>query len=79
MARIPRGALPALCSALVPGAGQLVNRQVDKAIGVMLLAALTGAGLLRIVPLFGPAATALFGATYVYAIADAFLAARRRA
>ena len=38
------GVVPAVCSAIIPGVGQLVNGETDKAIGVFAIYAVAGAG-----------------------------------
>lgn len=72
------GVVPAACSALLPGVGQLVNRDTDKAIAVLAIAVLAGASFLGAIPLLGGAAALILAAIWLYAVADAFITARRR-
>lgn len=72
------GVVPAVCSALVPGVGQLINGESDKALGVFVVSVVTGAGFLLGLPLIG----GLFGlthlATHVYAVGDAYIQGRKK-
>ena len=70
------GVVPAVCSGLLPGLGQLVNGEKDKAIGVFVVAA--GAGLLTAVPLIGGIAGVVAGGTWLYGVADGYFGARRK-
>jgi len=73
-----RAVLAAAFSTLVPGAGQLVNGQPDKAIGLLAAFAIAGASFLGAIPLLRGAATLILGATWLYAVVDAFLVGRVR-
>ncbi len=72
------GIVPAVCSAVIPGVGQLVNGETDKAIGVFAVAAVTGLAFLGGLPLLG----GIFGlahlATHVYAVGDAYIQGRKK-
>lgn len=72
------GVVPAVCSALIPGVGQLINGESDKALGVFVVSVVTGAGFLLGLPLIG----GLFGlthlATHVYAVGDAYIQGRKK-
>lgn len=72
------GVAPAVCSALIPGVGQLVNGETDKAIGVFAVFAVAGSSLLGAIPLLGGAAALVAGATWLYGVADAYVTGRRR-
>jgi TM2 domain-containing membrane protein YozV len=72
------GIVPAVCSAIVPGVGQLINGETDKALGVFVVAAVSGASLIGALPLIGPIAGLVYGATWLYGVADGFLAGRKR-
>jgi TM2 domain-containing membrane protein YozV len=72
------GVVPAVCSALVPGVGQLINGQPDKALGVFVVAAVTGASVVGAIPILGWAAGLVYGATWLYGVADAYLQGRKR-
>jgi TM2 domain-containing membrane protein YozV len=71
------GVIPAVCSAIVPGVGQLVNGDTDKAIGVFVVAAVSGASLLGAIPLIGSVAALVYSATWLYGVADGFVQGRR--
>ncbi len=72
------GVVPAVCSAVIPGVGQLINGESDKALGVFVVSVVTGAGFLLGLPLIG----GIFGlthlATHVYAVGDAYIQARKK-
>ena len=70
--------MPAVCSAFVPGVGQLVNGETDKAIGVFVVAAISGASLIGALPLIGSVAGLVYGATWIYGVADGFLEGRKK-
>ena len=77
------GLIPAVASGFVPGLGQLMNRESDKALGVFVVAAICGAGLfggvLGGIPIIGGLAGLVGGATWVYGIADGFFRGRKKA
>ncbi|HEY1553823.1 MAG TPA: hypothetical protein VGF94_03260 [Kofleriaceae bacterium] len=72
------GVAPAVCSFFIPGVGQLINGEGDKALGVFAVAVVTGAAFLTGLPLIG----AVFGlahvATHVYAVGDAYIQGRKK-
>ena len=72
------GVVPAVASALIPGVGQLVNGEVDKAIGVFVVAAISGASFLGAIPLIGSIAGLVYGATWVYGVADGYIQGRKK-
>jgi len=72
------GVVPAACSALVPGLGQLINGESDKAIGVFVVAAVSGLGFLGAIPLIGSIAALTGTATWVYAVVDGYVQGKRR-
>jgi TM2 domain-containing membrane protein YozV len=72
------GVVPAVCSALVPGVGQLVNGETDKAIGVFVVAGISGLSFLGAIPLLGTLAGAVYGVTWLYGVGDAFVRGRKR-
>jgi TM2 domain-containing membrane protein YozV len=73
-----QGILPAVCSAVIPGVGQLVNGETDKAIGVFVVAAVSGASFIGAIPLLGGVAGLVYGATWLYGIADGFIQGRKK-
>jgi hypothetical protein len=72
------GIVPAVCSAIVPGVGQLVNGDTDKAIGVFVVAAVSGASFLGAIPIIGGVASLVFGATWLYGVADGYIQGRKK-
>ena len=72
------GVVPAVASAIIPGVGQLINGETDKAIGVFVVAAVSGASLVGAIPLIGSVAGLLYGATWLYGVADGFVQGRKK-
>lgn len=72
------GIIPAACSAVIPGLGQLVNGDTDKAIGVFVVAAVSASSFLGAIPLIGSVAGLVWGATWLYGVADGFLEGRKK-
>jgi hypothetical protein len=72
------GVVPAVCSALIPGLGQLVNKETDKAIGVFALYTIAGASLIGAIPLVGPVAGIVVGATWLYGVFDGYVQGKKR-
>jgi TM2 domain-containing membrane protein YozV len=70
------GIVPAICSAVVPGVGQLLNGETDKAIGVFVVAGVSGLSFLGAIPLLGSLAGVIYGATWLYGVADGYLRGR---
>lgn len=70
------GVVPAVCSAVIPGLGQLVNGESDKAIGVFVVAAVAGAGVIGAIPLIGPVAGVVAGLTWLYGVVDGYIGKR---
>lgn len=73
-----RGILPAAASLALPGAGQLINGQGTKAVGVFGIALATGAAVLTGLPLIGAVIGVAHLATHVYAVGDAYIQARKK-
>ena len=69
------GVVPAVCSALIPGVGQLVNGETDKAVGVFAVAVI--AGLLHGVPIIGGIAAVVGAVTWLYGVGDAYVTGKR--
>ena len=67
-----------MCSAIIPGVGQLVNGETDKAIGVFVVAAVAGASFLGAIPLLGSVASLVYGATWLYGVADGYIQGKKR-
>jgi len=69
------GVVPAVCSAFIPGVGQLVNGETSKAIGVFVVAG--GAALLHGVPIIGGIAALAYAVTWLYGVGDAYVTGKR--
>jgi TM2 domain-containing membrane protein YozV len=72
------GVVPAVCSAVLPGLGQLINGETDKGIGMLVVAGISGASLIGALPLIGALAGWVYGVTWIYSVADSFLEGRKR-
>lgn len=72
------GAVPAIASALIPGLGQLINGEGDKALGVFVVSVVAGASFLASIPLIGTVAAAVATGTWIYGIADGYVQGRKR-
>lgn len=72
------GIVPAVCSAVIPGLGQLVNGETDKAIGVFAVTTVAGLGFIGAIPLIGPVAALFGGATWIYGVVDGYFTGRRK-
>jgi hypothetical protein len=76
------GLVPAVASGFVPGLGQLLNGEGDKALGVFAVAFVCGAGimggLLGGIPIIGGLASLVGGVTWIYGVADGYLTGRKK-
>ena len=72
------GVVPAVCSVVVPGLGQLVNGETEKAIGVFAVAVISGASVLGGIPVIGTLFGLVYGATWLYGVADGYIQGRRK-
>jgi hypothetical protein len=72
------GVVPAVCSALVPGLGQLVNKETDKAIGIFAVYVIAGASFLGAIPLVGTVAGLVTAGTWLYGVADGYVQGRKK-
>ena len=72
------GVVPAVASAVLPGLGQAVNGESDKAIGVMAVYVVSGLGFIGALPIVGWLAGIVGGATWVYGVGDAYLQGRKK-
>jgi TM2 domain-containing membrane protein YozV len=73
-----RGVVAAVCSAVIPGVGQLVNGETDKAIGVFAVYTVAGLSMLHVIPLLGPVAGAIAGVTWLYGVADGYIQGKKK-
>lgn len=69
--------MPAICSAFVPGVGQLLNGESEKAIGVFVVAGVSGLSFLGAIPILGSLAGLVYAGTWLYGVGDAYLRGRR--
>jgi len=72
------GVVPAVCSAFVPGLGQLVNGEVDKAIGVFVVAAVAASSVFGALPILGGFAGLIGAVTWIYGVADGYVQGRKK-
>jgi hypothetical protein len=76
------GLVPAVASGFIPGLGQLINGDGEKALGVFAVAFVCGAGLmgglLGGIPIIGGVATLVGGVTWIYGVADGYLTGRKK-
>jgi hypothetical protein len=70
------GVLPAVAS-VIPGLGQLINKEGDKALGVFVV--VVGGYLLSALPLIGWIPGAVAFGSWVYGIADAYVTGKKKA
>jgi TM2 domain-containing membrane protein YozV len=72
------GVVPAVCSAIIPGVGQLVNGETDKAVGVFAVAVISGASFIGAIPIIGTLAGLVYGATWLYGVADGYVQGKKK-
>jgi hypothetical protein len=72
------GIVPAVASGFIPGLGQLINGESDKALGVFAVATVAGLSVVGAIPIVGWAAGLVYGATWIYGVADGFFTGRRK-
>jgi TM2 domain-containing membrane protein YozV len=70
------GVIPAVASAVVPGLGQLINKQSDKAIGVF--AVVVGGFMLSALPLVGWIPWLVAAFAWLYGVADGYLTGKKK-
>ncbi|MEM9493674.1 MAG: hypothetical protein AAGC55_31280 [Myxococcota bacterium] len=75
---VVRGVIPAAASAVIPGLGQLINGEGNKALGVFAVAVVAGASFWGSVPLIGGVAGLVAGGTWIYGVADGYLTGRKK-
>lgn len=72
------GVVPAAASFFIPGVGQLINGQGDKALGVFATWFVCGLGFLGALPVIGQVAGAVALGTQIYAVADGYITGRKK-
>ncbi len=70
------GVVPAVASAVIPGLGQLLNKQSDKAIGVF--AVVVGGWLLSFLPLVGWIPWLVAACAWLYGVADGYVTGKKK-
>ena len=70
------GVVPAVASAVVPGLGQLINKESDKAIGVF--AVVVGGFVLSALPLVGWIPWLVAAVAWVYGVADGYFTGKKK-
>ncbi len=73
-----RGAVSAVASGVIPGLGQLINGEGEKALGVFAVATVAGLGLWSAIPLIGPVAGLIAGGTWLYGVADGYFTGKKK-
>jgi hypothetical protein len=73
-----RGIWEAIASALLPGLGQLMKGDTDKAIALFIVWVACGISVLRHLPLLGPVIALIGAVTWLFAVIDAYVASPRR-
>jgi TM2 domain-containing membrane protein YozV len=71
------GAVPAVASGVIPGLGQLLNRDSNKALGIFVVAA-SGVFFLSHLPLIGGLAWLAGAGAWVYGVVDGYYHGKRR-
>jgi TM2 domain-containing membrane protein YozV len=67
-----------VASFFIPGLGQLINGEGDKALGVFATWGIAGLGVVGAIPLIGWAAGLVVGATHIYAVADGYFTGKKK-
>jgi TM2 domain-containing membrane protein YozV len=73
-----QGVVPGVASLLIPGVGQLINGETDKAIGMGAVFVVTGIGLLTGLPLVGGVLALAHLGMHAVAGADAYIQGRKK-
>ncbi len=73
-----RGAVAGVASLLIPGVGQLMNGETDKAIGMFAVFAVTGIGLLTGLPLVGGVLALAHAGMHVVGGIDGYIQGRKK-
>ena len=72
------GVVPAVASFFIPGVGQLINGESDKAIGVFVVSVATAAAFLGGLPLIGGILGLVHAGTHIYAVGDAYIQGKKK-
>jgi TM2 domain-containing membrane protein YozV len=73
-----RGVIAGGASAVLPGLGQLINGETDKALGVGVTAFVAGFGIWSAIPVIGTAAWAVGGVAWLYGVADGYFTGKKK-
>ena len=69
------GVVPAVCSAFIPGVGQLVNGEGSKALGVFTVSVVCGVA--SAIPIVGGIFALCGVATWLYGVGDAYVTGKK--
>ena len=72
------GAVPGIASLFLPGLGQLINGENDKALGVFATWGIAGLSVIAAIPIVGWVGGLVAAGTHFYAVADGIITARRK-
>ena len=72
------GVVPAVASLVIPGVGQLINGESDKAVGVFVVSVVTGLAFIGVIPVLGGVAGLIHLGTHIYAVGDAYLQGKKK-
>ncbi|MDB4952844.1 MAG: hypothetical protein JWO36_413 [Myxococcales bacterium] len=72
------GVVPAVASFVIPGVGQLINGESDKAVGVFAVSVVTGLAFIGGLPILGGIAGLVHLGTHIYAVGDAYVKGKRK-
>jgi hypothetical protein len=72
------GVVPAVASFVIPGIGQLINGESDKAVGVFAVSVVTGLAFLGVIPVLGGIAGLVHLGTHIYAVGDAYVQGKKK-
>ena len=76
--RSGKGIVPAVCSAVIPGVGQLVNGETNKAIGVFAVYTIAGLSVIGAIPVLGTVAGVVAAGTWLYGVADGYITGKKK-
>lgn len=72
------GVVPGVCSLVIPGVGQLINGESDKALGVFAVFVVSGLSFLGVIPVLGGVMGLVHLGTHIYAAGDAYLQGKKK-
>ena len=72
------GVIPAVASFVIPGVGQLINGESDKAVGVFAVSVVAGLAFLGGLPIVGGVFGLVHLGTHIYAVGDAYIKGKKK-